>query len=171
PGRRWVDEVPPPGLRRAVEDLAISERPAQLQVLGVRPHERHRRAGRAPEEQLPLRNIGAVPDLLWEQTAVAREGLERLRQLFGRTPASRRQLVVGGLAGAQWPRAADAGPVERRAVGVFAVAVTLVSVPRRTVRRIDLERRVDDLDRAHDARIVRRAESEADERGRVGAER
>ncbi len=123
-----------------------------------------------PEEQLPLRNVRAVPDLLREQTAVPGEGLERLRQLFGCARASGRQLVVRALAGEKRPRAADAGPIERCAVAVFAVTVALVAVPRRPVRRVDLERRVDDRDGAHDTRIVWRAKPEPHERERVEAD-
>src|SRR5258708_14247117 len=43
-------------------------------------------------------------------------------------------------------------------------------MPRRTVRRVDLELRVDDLDRAQNAGIVGCAQSEADERERVEAD-
>src|SRR5258705_12543857 len=167
---RFFSEVPLNGLRRPVEDLTVSKRPAQLQVLGVRPHEWHRGAGRLPEEQLPLRNVGAVPDLLGKKTTVAREGLERLRQLFGGARTSSRQLVVGALASEERPGAADADAVERWAVGVYAVAVTLIAMPRRTVGRVDLELRVDDLDRAQNAGIVGCAQSEADERERVEAD-
>ena len=74
------------------------------------------------------------------------------------------------LAGQQRPGAADAGSVEWPAIGVFAVAVALIAMPRRTARRVDLERRVDDLHGAHDARIVRRAQPEAHERERVEAD-
>ena len=45
-----------------------------------------------PEEQLLLGNVGAVPDLLRQQTAVAGECLERLCQFLGRARASGRQL-------------------------------------------------------------------------------
>ena len=77
---------------------------------------------------------------------------------------------MGALAGQQRPGATDAGSVERPAVGVFAVPVTLIAMPRRTARRVDLERRVDDLHRVHDARIICRAQPEAHERERVEAD-
>jgi hypothetical protein len=43
-----LDQVALHGLRRPIEDLPASKRSAQRDVLGVRPHERHRRPGRRP---------------------------------------------------------------------------------------------------------------------------
>ena len=74
------------------------------------------------------------------------------------------------LAGQQRPGATDAGSVEWPAVRVFPVSITLIAMPNRTARRVDLERRVDDLYRVHDARIICRAQSEAHERERVQAD-
>ena len=64
-----------------------------------------------------------------KKTAVARECLERLRQLLGDRRVASGELIVGALAGKERPRAADAGPVERAAVGVLAVAVPLIPMP------------------------------------------
>ena len=143
--RRLVDEVPLHGLGRPIEHVPVSKGPAQLEVLGMGPHERPGRAGRLPDEQFALRNVGGIPDLLGQQTALAGERLERLRQLIGDVRAAGGELVVGALAGQERPRAPDAGSVERSAVGVLAVSVTLIAMPRRTARRVDLERRIDDL--------------------------
>ena len=110
-----------------------------------------------------------IPDLLGQKTALAGERLERLRQLFGHVRAAGGELVVGALAGQERPRPPDAGSVERAAVGVLAVAVTLIAMPRRTARRVDLERRVDDLDRVHaSADRRRRAVRSARTRARRG---
>ena len=78
-----------------------------------------------------LRNVGAVPDLLGKETALARERLHRARELLGDVRPSGGELVVCALAGQQRPGAADAGSVERPAVGVFAVPVALIAMPRR----------------------------------------
>ena len=61
-------------------------------------------------------------------------------------------------------------PSNGAAVGVLAVPVALIAMPGRTARRVHLERRVDDLHRVHNARIVGRAQPEADERERVEAD-
>ena len=74
------------------------------------------------------------------------------------------------LAGQQRPGAADASSVEWPAVSVFPVPVTLIAMPNRAARRVDPEHRVDDLHRAHDARIIWRTQPEAHERERVEAD-
>ena len=78
---------------------------------------------------------------------------------------------------AWWPRSPvssgqtrpDSGAVEGCTVRVLAVPVAVVAVPGGPVRRLHLQERVDDTDRVQDARIVRGAQPEPDERERVGA--
>jgi hypothetical protein len=47
------------------------------------PHERPSRPGGQSKEQVPLRNVGRIPDLLGKQTALAREPLQSQRQPVG----------------------------------------------------------------------------------------
>src|SRR5687767_13230962 len=68
--RRAVGDVSLNGLRRPIEDVASSNRPAQFQVFRVRPDEWARRACCVPDEELAAGNVGAVPDLLREETAI-----------------------------------------------------------------------------------------------------
>ena len=119
------------GLRRPVEDAPVSNGPTQLDVLGVRPDERPRRARALPEEQFAFGDVGRCPRSAPGEPAVARECLKRPRESVARVEASGRKFVVRALAGQQWPRAADSGAVERAAVGVFAVTVAVVAMPRR----------------------------------------
>ena len=70
-------------------------------------------------------------------------------KLLGHVRAAGGELVVRAFAGQERPRAPDARSVERAAVGVLAVSVTLIAMPRRTARRVDLERRIDDLHGVH----------------------
>src|SRR5213593_5284454 len=121
-------------------------------------------------EQSPLRNVGAVPDLLGKQTALTGQRLHALRELLGDVRPAGGELVVCALAGQQRPGAADASSVEWPAVSVFPVPVTLIAMPGRTLRRVDPEHRVDDLHRAHDARIIWRTQPEAHERERLEAD-
>ena len=76
-------------LGRHVEDAAVAQRPAQLDVLGVRPHQRHGRAGGPAEEQLALGNVRRVPDLLGDQAALVGEGLQRAAAARARSRVAR----------------------------------------------------------------------------------
>ncbi len=127
------------GLRRRVEDAAVVQRAAQLDVLGVRPDQRHGRAGR-PAEVQPASGMSAESQTCSgsRPLSLANDSMARSSSLRLASPA-RRQFVVGALAGQQRPGAADAGAVERRAVGVFAVAVVVVAVPARAARRVHLQ--------------------------------
>ena len=67
-------------------------------------------------------------------------------------------------------RTVDARAVERRAILVLAVAIPVVSAPHWSMRRLDLEQRVDSADRVHDACVVWRTQAESDKRQHVGAD-
>ena len=88
-------------------------------MFGVRPHQRHRAAGGPAEKQFPLRDILAVPDLLRDQTAGTRGGLQCREQPPRFAGAAGGKLVMRALAGQQRPQPANADAVERRAVFVL----------------------------------------------------
>src|SRR5258708_30189523 len=71
PGMHTVDLVALARLRRHVEDALFPKRAQQLDMLGMRPDERHRRSRGPAAEELALRNILAVPDLLRQAMPVA----------------------------------------------------------------------------------------------------
>src|SRR5271157_2718868 len=56
-------------LRGLIENLAVDERPAQLDVFGVRPNQRARRPRPFSREQFALRDVGCVPYLFGNQAA------------------------------------------------------------------------------------------------------
>src|SRR6266436_4019995 len=75
---------------------------------------------------------------------------------------------MGALSGKERPQSADAGTVERAAVVVLAIAVAVIAPPAWAGRQLYLEKRIDHRDGVADARIVRRAQSEAHQREGVG---
>ena len=169
--RRLAFDVALGALRRHVEDGAVAQRAQQLDVLGMRPDQRHGAAGRAAARQLACRGrsapshtcSGSRPPPPAQPSSVASR-----RAASSRSP--RGELVMGAFAGQQGPGAADAGAVEGRAVGVLAIAVAGVAVPDRALRQVAAQQGVDDLDGVDDARIVGRPQPEADQRQGVGAD-
>src|SRR5215207_11448494 len=157
-------------LRRQVEDLPVPQRAHQLDVLRVRPDERHRRTRGAAVEEFPPREVGRVPDLFGYHPAVARLRGHHAEQALGLRATARGQLVVAALARQQRPPAPDARAVEGAAVLVLAVAVEVVAVPDRPRRGLGLEQRVYYFDGVDDARVSGLAQAEAHERKRVGAD-
>src|SRR5256714_665930 len=134
-------------LIRHVEDHAVVQRAHQLHILGVRPREWHRATSRTAIEKFALRRVIAIPDLFGEHAAVT--GLrphdaEQAHSRFGPTP---RELVMRALAGDQWPAAANAHAVVRRAVFVLPVAVVVVSVPGRSRLCAAADQCIDDAHR------------------------
>ena len=64
------------------------------------------------------------------------------------------------LAGQERPEPADAGAIERRAVGVLAITIIIVAIPIGSGGQFALEQGVDGRDRIEDARIVGGAQAE-----------
>src|SRR5437867_12522704 len=75
---------------------------------------------------------------------------------------------MGALPGEKRPRSARARTIEGLSILVFAVAIAIVTTPDGTARRVDLEERVNDLDRVQDAPIIGGPETEANQRKSVG---
>ena len=73
------------------------------------------------------------------------------------------------LAGEQWPAAANAHAVVRRAVFVLPVAVVVVSVPGRSRLCAAADQCIDDAHRVSYSLIVRITQAEPDEREGIGA--
>ncbi len=109
---------------------------------------------------------GAVPNLFGEQPERAAHRHHRLE--IGHHVLARGERVMAALAGQQRPAAALTGAVEGAAVGVFAIAVVVVAVPDRSARRLDLQQRVDRLERVDDVRVVGAAQSVAHQLQEVG---
>src|SRR5438552_13514541 len=136
---------------RGVEHSSVADRTEQLDVLCVSPHQRHRGTRGTTGEELPLRKVWSVPDLLGEQATAGSErldGVEKASRLFG---SPRCQFVVGALADEEGPGAPYAHTIERCPVGVLPIAVTIVSVPGWSLGCLNAQQRVDRLDGVHDA--------------------
>src|SRR5208283_3692044 len=74
---------------------------------------------------------------------------------------SSRKLVMGAFTRQQRPRASLSGAVECGTIFVFAVAVTVVAIPRRALGKFHAQKFVDDLNRVQYSGIIRRAQTEA----------
>ena len=144
--RRLLDEVPLDRLRRPIEDAAVEQRPAQLEILGVRPDERHGRTGGVADEQLAIRNVGAVPHLFGKEAARRPPSSPSPARDARRRAAGRRRARSGR---ARPSAAATRGrrPFRRTgSVGVLAVSVALIPMPGRPARRFHFQRGIDDFD-------------------------
>src|ERR1019366_10031373 len=136
----------------------------------MRPDERHRRAGSSSKEQLTLRDVRRVPDLLGNHPALVGEGFQGTREAARLVAVSRRELVVGALTDEQGPRSTHAGAVERCAVFVLAVPIAVVAAPRGTVGRLDLQESIDDAQRVEDPRVTGLAKTKTNESERIRAD-
>ena len=117
-----MDEVPFDGLRRAIEERAVVQRAAELEVFGMRPDERHSRAGRMADVTALDRECPRCPRLAREEPASPAKVSIACASRSATSQASGGELVMGSLASEQRPGATNAGPVVR--------------VRRRRVRRI-----------------------------------
>ena len=86
-----------------------------------------------------LGNVWRIPDLLGNHPAIARERFHRLDQSPRLLFTAGGEFVMSAFAGEQRPGTTDSRSVERRAICVFAVAIVVVSMPARAVRRFDLQ--------------------------------
>ena len=137
----FLDQIALHGLRRLIEDLAVANRAAQLDVFRMRPHQRTSRAGGLAAKKFQRRNVGRIPDLFGKQTALSRSGiLHHGQQRLGLIAMSGGESVVRALSGQQGPGAADAGAIKGGAVFVLAIAVAVVAIPARSLRQFDASR-------------------------------
>ncbi len=141
--RRAPAAIAAPGGGRPVERISEVARDHQLDELRMGPGERHRRSGRLAGEQSLRGQRLAVPDLFGHHPA--RPGHRRHGAEVGLRIVARDELIVAAFAGQQWPAAPAPGAVEGTAVVVLAIAVAVVAVPGRAVRRVGLQERVGDF--------------------------
>src|SRR5690348_12051831 len=76
---------------------------------------------------------------------------------------------MSALAGKQRPGAAHPRAVEGRAVVVLAITVVVIAMPRRTLRQLNLQQRVNGFDGGKNARVIRRSQTKTHQRQRVRA--
>src|SRR5947199_7969805 len=125
------------------------------------PHERHRRAGRPPEEHASFGEVRRVPDLLGEQPRGRREALHGAE--VGRNVPPGGELVMSTLSRQERPCAARTPSYVRAAIVPLAVAVVVVAAPAGAEWRLHLQHRVHHAERVLDERIPGSADSIANE--------
>src|SRR5260370_6956648 len=127
---RFINQIALHRLGRLVEDLVVTNRAAQLDILGVCPHQWTSRSGRLAAKKFQRRNVGGVPNLFGQQSAVPSGGVfndgEKCLSLVA-VPA--REGIMGTLSGEQGPCATDAAAIQAAAIFMFAIAVALVPIP------------------------------------------
>src|SRR5262249_54167915 len=84
--------------------------------------------------------------------------------------AAARRFVLAALAGEKGPESSHAGHIPAAPVFLLPVAVVVVPIPPRTLRRVHLDRPVHDRERRHDARIRWRPDSEPHELEKSGVD-
>src|SRR5579872_2371161 len=124
----------------------------------MRPYQRHGGAGWLSRLEPAAGQRWPIPDLLGDEPA--RAGHARHHLEVGQGIFAAQQLEMRALAGEQRPCATDTGAVEGATVGLLAVAVAVVAVIRNSLRRLDLEKPVRDLERAEDPGIIRFPQAE-----------
>lgn len=123
-----------------VEDYAVRGRTQKFQVLGMRPHKRHRCAcGFAVEHQL-RRHVRPIPDLLGQKPGGGREVLHRAQEWPG--IAAGGEFIVAALACEQWPGTPHAPANVGSAVVTLSITVMRISFPARAGGKHRLERGV-----------------------------
>src|SRR6201996_104273 len=137
--------------RNAIEYPTIRRRSQQLQILRMRPHQRHRSAcWLAKDQPIPVR---LIPYLLRKQASRRSETLNRLNVWLHIAP--RGQLIMRAFADQQWPWAPFTPPLKRTAVFPLSIPVMVVAVPAWPLRRLDFQYLIDHLQRIDDQRIIR----------------
>src|SRR5215831_17674870 len=94
-------------------------------------------------EQFFLRNVRRIPDLFRNEPTRTCLSFNHSQKFLGGFAIATSQFVVSALTGEQRPAPSNAGPIERSAVRVFAIAVVVVPMPDRACRRAALEQGID----------------------------
>ena len=136
----------------------------------MRPHQRTRRPRGLAEKQLPLRNIGLVPNLFRQQPAAVCRRFHCSQQRLCSRHISRGELVVRSFARQKRPRAPDSTPVKRSAVIVFTVSIVVIPIPKWPLGQFRFQNRVNHFDRIQDSWIVWRTQPEPNQRQCVRAD-
>src|SRR5690242_20617014 len=108
-------------LRDEIEYAPVRRRAQQLDVLAMRPHQRHCRAGLPSATEQLRRDVSLIPNLFRQQPRAVGKSLDRAD--IWADVASRREFVMPALAGEQRPWPAPAGPGVGAAVVALAVSV------------------------------------------------
>ena len=128
-----------------VEDFPIRDRPQQLDILRVRPHQRHGRPGKFAQFQAQFGDIGGIPDLLRQHATLRTEAFKSL-DIRPHIVAGG-QLVVRSLSGQERPCPALPPAQEGPAIVALPVAVMVIASPAWPDGGFHLKHVVDHLER------------------------
>ena len=152
--RAWyrLRDVTLVGRLHAIEHHSIATAANQAEILGVRPAERHGRAGGFSAPKMPTLQVIIIPQLLGKHTAFVCHAFEHIdvRQWI----AAGGQFVVAAFSGEDRPRAAHARAIERRAIILLPVSVVIVASPARALRQFAANGPVDHFKRIDYQRVV-----------------
>jgi hypothetical protein len=152
---------------RSVKANPVVPAAHQRNIFGVRPAQRHGRAGGQAAFHFAVRQVVVVPKLLGNHVPCVGEFFDGLN--VRQRVASRRQFVMARVRRSNRPGPAHARAIESAAVGLLPVAVVIVAPPARPLRQIPPQNPVDHFNgREHDG-IVRRANAEADQLQKISA--
>jgi hypothetical protein len=116
------------------------------------------------DEQSSIRNVGTIRGLLGKETALTCQCLKGVCKLLRDVFPPGGEFVVCALASQQRP-GRDRRRFRRMGHRLRVPRTRpLITAPHGTARCVNLERRIDDLHRVHNARIICRAQPEAHER-------
>ena len=146
------------GLRDTIPDGAFVQRAEKLDVLGVRPGERHAGTRGMAVEQVVFGDVVRIPHLLWNHAALAGLPCDGLQQLQCTFPPTGGEFVVRAFTSEQRPASADTTLVEGPPVSFFAITVIGRAMLRGAGLRLNTQRGIQQLHRVDDAGIVRRAQ-------------
>ena len=141
--------------------FAVGRRAAQLDVLRLGPHQRHRGARLSAKHKMALGKIRRIPHLFWYQANAACKIFECPNIRFRIVTGSK--LVNAALSRQHWPRPSDTPSVIGGPVLVLSETIVIVSTPHRPCGRVYLEHRIDNTQGVVDNRIVGTTNSESDQ--------
>src|SRR5512135_3285030 len=95
------------------------------------PDKGHGRTGRPSEKEFSFRYVGGVPYLLRDHSSLIRKGCHHLHKPVRLCLVSDCKFVMCTLSCEKRPEPSDSRAIEWRAILVFAVAIVVITVPRR----------------------------------------
>src|SRR2546426_9761978 len=135
-----------------IEALPVMDGSKEFDVLGMGPHQWTGPAGGPAPEQVSVRPVCLIPDLLREQTNPVPESFKRPDQWpYG---MARSQFVMAPLSGQQRPGPALPPSLKWPSIGALTVPIMVVAMPAGTKRRLDLQHGVDHAHGIDNERIL-----------------
>src|ERR1051325_1700754 len=123
----WIYYVSLVGRFDPIETNAVMPAPNQRNVLGMRPAQRHCRTCRTTASHFCVRQVGSIPNLFGEHSALVRKIFDRCDERFWIATGSK--FVMAAFSRQNRPASAYAGSVVSAAVIFLPLAVMIVTTP------------------------------------------